>query len=456
MKQNKQRNITLIIISILIGLLGGFGFYETNKDKSNEEIVNNAIEEVKDYVENASTTEIPNLNETDEQSVEVQETESEGFEEQGQVAYEGSEKTPNVQVGEYAGLTYYSQIDSRWSNKMYSSVGDRSQTIGTSGCGPTSAAMVVSSIKGTITPDTMASLYTQYGYRSANQGTYWSAFRWTADVFNIGYSECYRLDDAVAKLRNNHYIIASCNQGLFTYGGHFIVLTGVEGNYIKVYDPYLYNGKFDVSSRRGKAEVRGNTVYVSIDNFRAYANYQKFFCFKNDRTDVKENTTNVVVSNITSSVSNVNYKVRITANSGLNIRAGASTSYKRIGGYSKNQIVTILAESNGFGKTDRGWIYLAYTRRNTTVAKNTTVQRYATGKYKVNASVLNVRTGPGTNYKIKNYKQLTSNARNQNSRLGNYYTNGLKRGVVTTVTKIQNGFGLTPSGWIALSYCTKM
>lgn len=456
MKQNKQRNITLIIISILIGLLGGFGFYETNKDKSNEEIVNNAIEEVKNYVENASTTEIPNLNETDEQSVEVQETESEGFEEQGQVAYEGSEKTPNVNVGEYAGLTYYSQIDSRWSSKMYSSIGDRSQTIGTSGCGPTSAAMVVSSIKGNITPDSMASLYKQYGYRSASQGTYWSAFRWTADVFNIGYSECYRLDDAVAKLRNNHYIIASCNQGLFTYGGHFIVLTGVEGNYIKVYDPYLYNGKFDVSSRRGKAIVKGNTVYVSIDNFRAYANYQKFFCFKNDRTDVKENTTNVVISNTTSSVSNVNYKVRITANSGLNIRAGASTSYKRIGGYSKNQIVTILAESNGFGKTDRGWIYLAYTRRYTTVAKNTTVQKYATGRYKVNASVLNVRTGPGTNYKIKNYKQLTSNARNQNSRLGNYYTNGLKRGVVTTVTKIQNGFGLTPSGWIALSYCTKM
>lgn len=455
MKQNKQRNITLIIISILIGLLGGFGFYETNKDKSNEEIVNNAIEEVKDYVENASTTEIPNLNETDEQSVEVQETESEGFEEQGQVAYEGSEKTPNVNVGEYAGLTYYSQIDSRWSNKMYSSVGDRSQTIGTSGCGPTSAAMVVSSIKGTITPDTMASLYTQYGYRSANQGTYWSAFRWTADVFNIGYSECYRLDDAVAKLRNNHYIIASCNQGLFTYGGHFIVLTGVEGNYIKVYDPYLYNGKFDVSSRRGKAIVKGNTVYVSIDNFRAYANYQKFFCFKNDRTDVKENTTNVVISNTTSSVSNVNYKVRITANSGLNMRSGASTSYNKIGGYTKNSTATILSESNGWGKTDRGgWINLAYTVRLS--SSTTKITGYRTGTYRINASILNVRTGPSTKYKIKGYRQLTVNARYQNKKLGNQYANGLKRGVVTTVTKIQNGFGLTPSGWIALNYCTKM
>lgn len=445
LKENKK-SIVLIVATMLIGLLYGFGFYETNKDKSNEEIVNNAIEEVKDYVENASTTEIPNLNETDEQSVEVQETESEGFEEQGQVAYEGSEKTPNVQVGEYAGLTYYSQIDSRWSNKMYSSVGDRSQTIGTSGCGPTSSAMVVSSIKGTITPDVMALLYTQYGYRSANQGTYWSAFRWTADVFNIGYSECYRLDDAVAKLRNNHYIIASCNQGLFTYGGHFIVLTGVEGNYIKVYDPYLYNGKFDVSSRRGKAEVRGNTVYVSIDNFRAYANYQKFFCFKNDRTDVKENTTNVVISNTTSSVSNVNYKVRIIANSGLNARVGASTSYRKVGGYAKNSVVTILAESNGWGKTNIGWIKLSYTIRLTS-STNTRITGYTTGTYKVNCSKLNVRTGPGTKYRAKGLRELTRSARNQG---------GYVRGVKCTVTKVVGNWGLTPSGWIALSYCTKI
>lgn len=364
MKDKQYRNVTLIIVSILVGLLGGFGFYNANKDKSNDEIINSAVNEVLDYIDNKSSTEIPSLTETDEQSLEVQETESEGFEEQGLVAYEGSEKTPNVEVGEYAGLTYYSQLDSRWSSKMYSSVGDSSQTIGTSGCGPTSSAMVVSSIKGNITPDQMASLYTQYGYRSANQGTYWSAFKWTADVFDIEYSEYYKLDDAVAKLKDNHYIIASCNQGLFTYGGHFIVLTGVEGDYIKVYDPYLYNGKFNVSSRRGKATVKGNTVYVSIENFRAYANYQKFFCFKNDREDIKGNTTTTVVTdNTTSNVNTVNYQVRITANGGLNIRAGASISYNRVGGYAKGSIVTILAESNGFGKTDRGWISLAYTSR---------------------------------------------------------------------------------------------
>ena len=364
MKEKQYRNITLIIVSILVGLLGGFGFYNANKNKSNDEIIDSAVNEVLDYIDNKSSTEIPSLTETDEQSLEVQETESEGFEEQGIVAYNGAEKAPNVNVGEYAGLTYYSQLDNRWRYNMYSSVGDSSQTIGTSGCGPTSAAMVVSSIKGNITPDTMANLYTQYGYRSANQGTYWSAFKWTADVFDIGYSECYKLDDAIAKLEDNHYIIASCNQGLFTYGGHFIVLVGVEGDYIKVYDPYLYNGKFDVASRRGKATVNGNIVYVSIDNFRNYANYQKFFCFKNDRTDIKENTTTTVVTDkIETNVNTVNYQVKVTANGGLNIRTGASTSYARVGGYAKGSIVTILAESNGFGKTNLGWISLAYTSR---------------------------------------------------------------------------------------------
>ena len=405
MKEQQYRNIILIIVSILVGLLGGFGFYNANKNKSNDEIIDSAVNEVLDYIDNKSSTEIPNLTETDEQSLEVQETESEGFEEQGIVAYNGAEKTPNIQLGEYAGLTYYSQLDNRWRYNMYSSVGDSSQTIGTSGCGPTSAAMVVSSIKGNITPDTMANLYTQYGYRSANQGTYWSAFKWTADIFNIGYSECYKLDDAVAKLKDNHYIIASCNQGLFTYGGHFVVLVGVEGDYIKVYDPYLYNGKFDVSSRRGKVTVSGNTVYVSIENFRAYANYQKFFCFKNNRTDIKENTTTTVVTdNTTSNVNTVNYQVKVTANGGLNIRTGASTSYSRVGGYAKGSIVTILAESNGFGKTNLGWISLAYTSRD--ISTLNTVQTVGQTKKLTRASILYSNSNL-TGYKY-NYKANTT------------------------------------------------
>ena len=336
--KSKERTIGLII-SILCASVLLLNCY-LEYDKTGQVDTNKISEAISTIVDeiNKSSTEIPQLTENDEQSLEVQEVENEGFEEQGLVAYEGSEKTPNVQVGEYAGLTYYSQLDNRWKNQMYSSVGNSTQTIGTSGCGPTSSAMVVSSIKGNITPNQMADLYVKYGYRSANQGTYWSAFKWTADVFNIGYSECYKLDDAIAKLKDNNYIIASCNQGLFTYGGHFIVLTGVEGDYIKVYDPYLYSGKFSTSSRIGKAEVKGNTVYVSIENFREYANYQKFFCFKNDRTDTKENTTTTVVTDrIETNVNTVNYQVKVTANSGLNIRSGADRKSTRLNSSHKVQ-----------------------------------------------------------------------------------------------------------------------
>ena len=46
MKEKQYRNITLIIVSILAGLLGGFGFYNANKNKSNDEIIDSAVNEV--------------------------------------------------------------------------------------------------------------------------------------------------------------------------------------------------------------------------------------------------------------------------------------------------------------------------------------------------------------------------------------------------------------------------
>ena len=286
MNENKKRNIVLIIVTICVAFLSGFGFYNANKDNSTEEIVAGAVNEIKDYIttynmtqeeiEELPSTEIVEQTEEQEQAQE-QEVEDESFQLQGEIAYNGTTEYPQISLGNYTGLTYYNQTDSRWRYHQYSSVGDSSQTIGTSGCGPTSAAMVVTAVKGTITPPEMGDLFVQYGYRSANNGTYWSAFRWVADVFDIGYQECSSLDTAVNLVRNNNYVVVSVGNGLFTTGGHFIVIVGIEGDTLKIYDPYLYSGKFDTSTRRGKVTVSGNTVYCSIDNFRNYANYKGFF-----------------------------------------------------------------------------------------------------------------------------------------------------------------------------------
>lgn len=155
--------------------------------------------------------------------MEFQETKSEGFEEQGQIAYESGENSNDydVELGKYTGLTYYSQVDSRWRRHIYTSISNNTQTIGKSGCGPTSAAMIVSSIRGTITPDTMGDLFVANGYRSANNGTYWSAFRYVADKWNIEYTETSNMQKAIQLIKNKNYVICSVGNGLFTTGRTF-------------------------------------------------------------------------------------------------------------------------------------------------------------------------------------------------------------------------------------------
>lgn len=434
---NKKKLIGLVItvLTAIILLLQCFVIYkETGKVDSNK--INEAVNTIVNAI-NASTTEIPNLKQEDEQVLEVQEkTETEGLQFQGNIEYNGDYLTENVPLGEYAGLTYYSQVDNRWKNHVYSSTGDNTQTIGTSGCGPTSAAMVVSSIKGVISPNKMGDLFVENGYRSANSGTYLSAFRWVADFFNIEYAHTSNVDKMVEQLKNNNYVIASCGSGLFTYGGHLIVITGVEGNMLKIYDPYLYNGKFETSTRRGKAEVKGNTVYVSIENFRKYANATNFYCYKNDREDVKENNTNTVVKEeSTSAITNISYKVKVTARKGLNIRSGANTRYAKTGAYTKNTIVTVTAENNGWGKTSRGWICLAYTAKvgTSTNTNNNNSTKYVLGVYQVNtAKGLNVRSGAGINYSKKKV-----------------YSNKTK----FDTYQIKGDWARTPSGWVCLKYC---
>ena len=457
-----KKRILTIAVAVLTATAILFGVYvnytetgKIDKDKVNEAVDTivdaiNTYEMTNEQVEALPTTEVVEQTEEQENAVE-QTVENEGFELQGEIAYEGAKaETWNVELGDYKGLTYYSQLDSRWASHPYTSINKASQTIGSSGCAPTCASMIVTATKGAITPDTMCNLFVKYGYRSANNGTYLSAFRAVADEFNIGYEETYNLDRAVELLRNNHYVAASCGNGLFTTGGHLILIVGIDGDTLKIYDPYLYSGKFETSTRRGKVTVSGNTVYCSIDNFRKYANYTRFFAYAHDE-NVPTNNTKPVTTNT--------YTRYVKANSGLNVRY--SPNGKKVGAIANGTQVTIYSTNSNWSEigTNR-WIcsnyltsYIPSNKKSTTTKSSS---KYATGKYKVNTSLLNVRSGPGTNYRAKTYKQLTSNARYQNKKLGNKHANGLKRGVVTTVTQIKNGFGKTPSGWISLKYCTKI
>lgn len=450
-------------IACLLAVAGVFcGIYYPDSDINNtigqaENIVIDEIKAIDENVvvedltenEDSTTEEITDVTITDEKELEVQEVEDEAFELQGDIAYEGDRaRSWNVDLGDCQGLTYYSQVDGRWKNKMYSSVGNRSQTIGSSGCGPTSAAMVVSSIKGNITPDTMASLFVKYGYRSANNGTYWSAYRAVADEFDIGYTETSDIQKAIRLLQNDNYVICSVGNGLFTTGGHYIVLVGYENNTFKIFDPYLYNGKFNTSTRRGKVEVSGNTVYCSYSNFKTYSNYKGFFCYKRDKKE-------------TGSLVNTNYKqgerVLIDDKVAVAYDNGASDILvdNAINQYWINRSVYINGGIYGLATVvwDEGnrvlvqifntqfWVNSStistnipnFTVTSTTNSTSTNSSKYTTGNY-VATSNLNVRSGAGTNYKIKKT---------------------YKKGTVFTAKEIKNDWARTPSGWVCLKYARK-
>ena len=453
MKKYKKSLIIVIILGCLLILkcLAGIVIKNENLNNSIDEmqnVINNEIqfyEMTEEEIIELKTAEIIEQNEIDEQNLE-QEVEDEGFELQGDIAYEGDKaRSWNVTLGNYKGLTYYSQIDNRWRNKRYSSTGNASQTIGSSGCGPTSASMIVTACKGAITPDVMSDLFVKYGYRSANNGTYWSAFRAIADEFDIGYSETTNFQRAIELLRNNNYVVASVGNGLFTTGGHIIVLTGIDGDTIKIYDPYLYAGKFETSTRRGKVTVVGNTVYVSVQNFRNYANAKGFFCYKHDENVQENNVKPVVVQP---------YTRYVKANGGLNIRS--SPNGNRIGAIRNGEQITVYETSGNWSRIGDGkWVSSDYLVSSTSNYTNKEKgEKYSVGGYRVTASVLNVRNGPSTNYSSKRYYQLSSNARLQNRRLGGE-CNGYRRGVVFTVSKIINNWGYSPSGWVCLDYCYK-
>jgi hypothetical protein len=433
MKLNKKIIVSIIAVILIVAIVPSLSFFVK---KENKKLIN------------LSTVEVQSSTEAEEK---VLETEKESLTNQGDISYEGSSEIPNVELGDYYGLTYYSQLDSRWKSHPYTAIGDSAQTIGTSGCGATSVAMLVSSLRGNITPDQIGDLFVQYGYRSANSGTYLSAFKWTADVFNLNYIHTTDIYSAVELLRNNYYVIVSCGEGLFTYGGHIMLITGIDGDTLRIYDPYLYNGKFDTSTRAGKVDVEGTTVYCSIENFRKYANCTNYYGY------IVNNTDNQIppINNQDTTVYDKKY---VKVSSYLNVRDNPNGSI--VDKLYNNTPVTIYetdAEWSRIG--DNRWVNSSYLSDSVSYSKPTSVQsynKYTTGTYKVTASLLNVRTGAGTNYRAKTYRELSSNARQQNRKLGKYYANGYLKGVVCKVTKISGNFGYTTSGWISLDFVTKI
>lgn len=156
----------------------------------------------------------------------------------------------------------YKQYDSRWGSKMFSSTGDKSQTMKSSGCGPTSAADVVATLKdSTVTPWTLAQIAMNKGYRTANSGTAWSFFKYIANLYGFSkFVQTSNLSTLKACLDAGGYVVCSMGPGYWTSGGHYICAWKYDESCIYCNDP--------ASSKRTK---QNQTDFVK--------QRKQFFCF---------------------------------------------------------------------------------------------------------------------------------------------------------------------------------
>jgi len=126
-------------------------------------------------------------------------------------------------------VQYYSQLDARWKNLPYGPV----DTIGSSGCGPTSLAIVVSSLTSrTVDPVQMCGWAYQNGYLCPGSGSYHSLIPEGAKHFGltVDYAKANEPQKIIDALASGKLVVAIMGSGHFTKSGHFMVLRGVTAD----------------------------------------------------------------------------------------------------------------------------------------------------------------------------------------------------------------------------------
>lgn len=139
-------------------------------------------------------------------------------------AYEAGETVP-----------LFLQWDPVWGYEDYGSA-----CIAITGCGPTCLAMVGYYLTGdsNMTPDQIAKFAERSGYYEAGYGSSWTLISEGTEKLGLTATELplvkKKMTDA---LEAGNPIILAMGEGDFTSTGHYIVLTGMEGEAFRVNDP---------------------------------------------------------------------------------------------------------------------------------------------------------------------------------------------------------------------------
>lgn len=220
----------------------------------------------------------------------------------------------------------YMQTDSRWKKRSYAVKGETA-TIGSAGCGPTCAAMVIAEfIDPKITPVETCKWSLEHGYKALKQGTYHSYLKAQGAAYGLNWEQITSGSiygkkthsahkKALDAIKRGDYVIALMGKGNWTSSGHYVLWYGMEGNYALINDPN--------STKSSRVKGNYNTFISQVKHY--------FICHKPKIKDPAQGKKYQVTSEV-------------------NVRAGAGTKYDILGTLTSGKIIDVEKSENKWAR----------------------------------------------------------------------------------------------------------
>lgn len=155
----------------------------------------------------------------------------------------------------------YNQFD--YPNVPYPGPGRPDATVKSGGCGPTSMAMVVETLcPGVSFAPAAAAAYARSAGARAPSGTDMGVLsKRAAEKFRLTLSVTSAISALLAHLRAGGIAVANvAGNGMFSTGGHYLVVLAEQDGLLTIADPGLYSGKYASAKRRAAVKVVGKLL----------------------------------------------------------------------------------------------------------------------------------------------------------------------------------------------------
>ena len=160
-------------------------------------------------------------------------------------------------------------------------------TIADNGCGVCAASMLVENMLGLpFSLEESAKLATACGAREGFGTDFFFFAKALAERFPLAVTDTEDAAEAMAFLRAGRGMVVANTYGdregytgVFSDGGHYILLIAAQGSDVAVLDSCYRPGRYDVPGRAGKVRMEGNVAWADASIIRDDCRERPFFLF---------------------------------------------------------------------------------------------------------------------------------------------------------------------------------